>query len=218
MVKKVVLGYGPFKKEKGLLNKVIRYDTYKIALQYLSFSLSGIPIEDYFSYEKLDAVCHYFWEDGKRLKSYSNPEKFASEVELQLGVDKSVLLKSLADSKHKFDVTEEIFLHQANKKINDFIQKKLSLDNVIDKENYEQREKTLNGLVKLTYNLYNGGRDKNKILNSYSNIRELNFKLDEEKKKLKWNISKLFTSIKSTIVSSALFLSLFVRDLLPLLL
>uniref|UniRef100_UPI004047D6CB TolC family protein n=1 Tax=Aliarcobacter sp. TaxID=2321116 RepID=UPI004047D6CB len=74
----------------------------------------------------------------------------------------------------------------------------LSLDNVIDKEYYEQRRKTLNGLVKLTYNLYNGGRDKNKILNSYSNIRELNFKLDEEKKKLKWNISKLFTSIKST--------------------
>ena len=74
----------------------------------------------------------------------------------------------------------------------------LSLDNVMDKEGYEEREQALNGLFKLTFNLYNGGKDKNKILSSYSAIRELNFKLDEEKKKLKWNISKLFTSIQST--------------------
>ena len=74
----------------------------------------------------------------------------------------------------------------------------LSLDNVMDKEGYEEREQALNGLFKLTFNLYNGGKDKNKILSSYSAIRELNLKLDEEKKKLKWNISKLFTSIQST--------------------
>ena len=74
----------------------------------------------------------------------------------------------------------------------------LSLDNKMDKEGYEEREQSLNALFKLTFNLYNGGKDKNKILTSYSAIRELNFKLDEEKKKLKWNISKLFTSIQST--------------------
>jgi outer membrane protein TolC len=74
----------------------------------------------------------------------------------------------------------------------------LSLDNVMDKEGYEEREQALNGLFRLTFNLYNGGKDKNKILTSYSAIREANFKLDEEKKKLKWNISKLFTSIQST--------------------
>jgi septal ring-binding cell division protein DamX len=74
----------------------------------------------------------------------------------------------------------------------------LSLDNVMDKEGYEEREAALNGLFRLTFNLYNGGKDKNKILTSYSAIREANFKLDEEKKKLKWNISKLFTSIQST--------------------
>jgi outer membrane protein, adhesin transport system len=74
----------------------------------------------------------------------------------------------------------------------------ISLDNVVDKENFETREEALNGLVTLSYNLYNGGRDENKVLNSYSAIRELNFKLDEEKRKLKWNVSKLFTAINST--------------------
>ncbi len=36
----IVLGYGKYKTEKGLLNKLIRFDTLFIALQYLSYSLS----------------------------------------------------------------------------------------------------------------------------------------------------------------------------------
>ena len=39
--KEIVLGYGPYKKTSGLLNKLIRYDTFFIGLQYLSFSLAG---------------------------------------------------------------------------------------------------------------------------------------------------------------------------------
>ena len=38
----IVLGYGKYKKEKGLLNMLIRFDTFFIALQYLSYSLSGL--------------------------------------------------------------------------------------------------------------------------------------------------------------------------------
>ncbi|MDP4267374.1 MAG: glycosyltransferase [Bacteroidota bacterium] len=37
----IVLGYGPYEKRAGLLNKLIRFDTFYIALQYLSLSLSG---------------------------------------------------------------------------------------------------------------------------------------------------------------------------------
>ncbi len=39
----VVLGYGPYVKEKGFLNRLIRYDTFLVALQYLSFALAGKP-------------------------------------------------------------------------------------------------------------------------------------------------------------------------------
>lgn len=41
--RKVVLGYAPFFKEKGVLNKLIRFDAFNIGLQYLSFALGGIP-------------------------------------------------------------------------------------------------------------------------------------------------------------------------------
>jgi len=39
----VVLGYGAYNKTKGILNKLIRFDTAHIAMQYFSFALAGIP-------------------------------------------------------------------------------------------------------------------------------------------------------------------------------
>ena len=39
----IVLGYGGYHKTPGLLNKMIRWETFQTALQYLSFSLAGKP-------------------------------------------------------------------------------------------------------------------------------------------------------------------------------
>lgn len=39
----VVLGYGPYHKLPGLLNKLIRFETFHTALQYLSYALAGVP-------------------------------------------------------------------------------------------------------------------------------------------------------------------------------
>jgi cellulose synthase/poly-beta-1,6-N-acetylglucosamine synthase-like glycosyltransferase len=37
----IVLGYSPYEKEKGILNKLIRFDTFYTALQYLSSAING---------------------------------------------------------------------------------------------------------------------------------------------------------------------------------
>lgn len=39
----VLLAYGPYENKPGLLNKLIRWDTLHIALQYLSYALAGLP-------------------------------------------------------------------------------------------------------------------------------------------------------------------------------
>ena len=39
----IVLGYGTYHKTKGLLNKLIRFETFHTALQYLSYALAGLP-------------------------------------------------------------------------------------------------------------------------------------------------------------------------------
>lgn len=41
--KEIVLGYGPYEKKKGFLNKLIRFDTANIAATYLSFAKSKRP-------------------------------------------------------------------------------------------------------------------------------------------------------------------------------
>ncbi len=41
--KEIVLGYGAYHRKKGLLNKLIRFETFHTALQYLSYALAGIP-------------------------------------------------------------------------------------------------------------------------------------------------------------------------------
>ncbi len=39
----IVLGYGAHHKKKGLLNKLIRWETFHTALQYFSYALAGMP-------------------------------------------------------------------------------------------------------------------------------------------------------------------------------
>ena len=39
----IVLGYGAFHKKPGLLNKLIRWETFHAALQYMSYALAGVP-------------------------------------------------------------------------------------------------------------------------------------------------------------------------------
>lgn len=39
----VVLGYGAYYKKPGFLNKIIRFETFHAAMQYLSFAMAGIP-------------------------------------------------------------------------------------------------------------------------------------------------------------------------------
>ena len=37
--KEIVLGYGGYYKQRGLLNQLIRFDTFLVALQYFSFCI-----------------------------------------------------------------------------------------------------------------------------------------------------------------------------------
>lgn len=41
--KSIVLGFGGYERKKGLLNKLIRFETFYTALQYLSFAQAKIP-------------------------------------------------------------------------------------------------------------------------------------------------------------------------------
>jgi biofilm PGA synthesis N-glycosyltransferase PgaC len=41
--KEIVIGFSPYERYKGFLNKLIRYETFQTALNYFSFALNGMP-------------------------------------------------------------------------------------------------------------------------------------------------------------------------------
>lgn len=77
------------------------------------FSRAEKNIVDYFQYDQLDIICHYFWEDGTRLKAYADAEAFAQEVEKQLGVPAAEITDTLAASAEKYHLTGTTFLEKS---------------------------------------------------------------------------------------------------------
>lgn len=66
-----------------------------------------------FKFNKLDDLCHYFYEDGTRLTAKSDVNAFAEEVQNHLGEHKEAVLKHLDHSAQLFHYTADLFLHQS---------------------------------------------------------------------------------------------------------
>lgn len=77
------------------------------------FELAGYPIEEFFAYERLPIVCHYFWEDGTKLLAHAAVKDFAQEVERVLDVPAERILYMLNDAARKYQVTGKTFLEKS---------------------------------------------------------------------------------------------------------
>ena len=77
------------------------------------FELCDENPRDYFNYKKKSIACQYFWEDKTTLIAYSDPKKFAQEVEDKLQVSPRVLQAYLDKAKTKYDLTANLFLNQS---------------------------------------------------------------------------------------------------------
>lgn len=87
------------------------------------FGLAGKNPKDFFNYTKLNVACHYFWEDGVNLRSYTNANAFANEVEEKLGVDKQILLNHLNDSAMLYEYTVDLFMKKSLHKASTYLSK-----------------------------------------------------------------------------------------------
>lgn len=100
----VVLGYGPYINEKGFVNKLIRYDTFMIAMQYLSYALAGVPymgVGRNLSYTRT-----VFFESGG----------FTSHYKVSSG-DDDLLIGQIANKKNtKIEISPESFIYSEPKK------------------------------------------------------------------------------------------------------
>lgn len=94
-----------------------RFDTGPSLLtmpQYIDelFALAGKDPSQFFSYQKLDIICKYFYEDGSRLTAYADEEKFVNEVEKLTGEGKA-LQRYIKNSSRIYELTDHLFLQRS---------------------------------------------------------------------------------------------------------
>jgi phytoene desaturase len=85
------------------------------------FAVAEEPIKNYFSYTQLDVITKYFYEDGTIIQAYSQPEQFAKEIATKTTDKSETVLKFLAQSKEKYELTADVFLKQSLHQYRNFL-------------------------------------------------------------------------------------------------
>lgn len=150
------------------------------ALEYYKYIVGDnfvktFPFEERFdtSIDDFDKIVEKAVENNINVKSYK----------LNIEAQKYKLLNAKSGFKPKIDL-------------------ELSSEKITDQEDFEEIIRNNKAQIILSYNFYNKGLDKNEVLTMNSMIRELNYKLKEEIRKLKWTLSKLHRSIVSATKAS----------------
>ncbi len=74
-----------------------------------------------FEYQKLDEICHYFWNDNTHFTAYADRDAFEDEVLEVFGVDKTVINKYLKQAEDKYQISGGLFLEQSLHQIKTWI-------------------------------------------------------------------------------------------------
>lgn len=85
------------------------------------FTLSGKNPRDYYSYQRIDPGCHYFWEDGTRFNAPSDPTDFAEKAEKTFGADPEKIKLYFKKAFELYDITEDVFLKSSLHKASTFL-------------------------------------------------------------------------------------------------
>ncbi len=101
---KIVLGYGGYLKDKGLLNRLIRYDTLFIAIQYFAYTLWGLP------YMGVGRNMAY------RKSLFFETKGFASHLKIASGDDDLFVNRNATPKNTKIIINKNAFTHSLPEK------------------------------------------------------------------------------------------------------
>ena len=85
------------------------------------FTINNKDPKQYFEYEQLKLACRYFYEDGKIINAYTDRKKFAEEIELKTGVDRSRIIEYLDRQQEMFESTGKLFLGKSLHKLKSYL-------------------------------------------------------------------------------------------------
>ena len=85
------------------------------------YTLAGKNSKEAFSYEKLETVCRYFYEDGTRINAWANRDKLAEEIALKTKDPASSVHQFLEYSARIYAITHAIFLEKSLHRLRSFL-------------------------------------------------------------------------------------------------
>src|SRR6516164_2766833 len=137
----IVLGYSPYQKKAGILNKLIRFETFHSALQYLSYALAGVP------YMGVGRNLSYKKELFFRNKGFSNINHLP-------GGDDDLFINMVANEKNNGIVVDPdaFTLSEPKNSFSDWIKQKLR--HYSTSKFYKSKHKWLLGLYSTTHFLF----------------------------------------------------------------
>ncbi len=77
------------------------------------FQCADEPIENYFKYHTVETVCHYFFENGKKLKTFADKNKLAKSFSEQLGESPQAVIDYLNKAEKLYDNVGTVFLNHS---------------------------------------------------------------------------------------------------------
>lgn len=89
------------------------------------FILAGENINEYFTYQKLETTCNYFYENGKQINASADIVKFASDMYLIFNENPDAIKKYLATAKKSYNNIGTVFLDHSLHKLNTFFNKRI---------------------------------------------------------------------------------------------
>jgi len=132
------------------------------------------------------------------IKTFPFEDEFDTNVDDFENIVNQSILNNMKIKNYDLKIaTEKFNLLKAKSPFKPKVDLELSGEQILDEEDYVEDSRNYKAQVLMSYNFYNKGKDKNKILQLNSKIRELKFRKKEEIRKLKWSLSKLHRSIIS---------------------
>ena len=84
------------------------------------FELFGLDSTEYFTYQRKETICNYFWEDGTTFQAHADLDTFAKEAEETFKISGNLIKKYLTKSQQKYDLTKEVFLEKSLHRISTY--------------------------------------------------------------------------------------------------
>lgn len=77
------------------------------------FMACGKRLDDYLQYDRLELVTRYFYPEGTRVDAWSEPDRFAQELQQQVGEDQERVRSYLKRAELMYETTAPVFLDKS---------------------------------------------------------------------------------------------------------